>query len=124
MKKYKQNKGKFVSYCLHILGILLCICPPAVCTLSYFPLWKESSGKTLAGGAFILLLLSAYPILKLIKKQLSSAASYTVWLVIFIIFFMFSRIAYEMTVISFYGFTGNLLGAICFWIAKRGTVQK
>ena len=119
MRSNAVNKRGFVSFCLHILGILLCTLPPAICTLCYFPLWTQSSEKTLAGGVLILLLLSAYPILKLIRKRLSSAASYVIWLVIFVSFFLLSRIADEMTVISFYGFVGNLLGAVCFALGRR-----
>ena len=119
MRSSTANKIGFVRICLHILGISLCTLPPAICTLCYFPLWTESSEKTVAGGALILLLLSAYPILKLIRKRLASAASYVIWLVIFVVFFLLSRIADEMTVVSFYGFVGNLLGAVCFALARK-----
>ena len=42
-----------------------------------------------------------------------------VWLVLFVLFFMLSKIANEMTVISFVGFVSNVTGAILFYIAKR-----
>ena len=110
----------FVSLGLHILGFLLCILPPAICTLSYFPLWREVGYEScIAGGAAILLILCALPIYKLIKRMLTSYSSYLLWLVLFLLFFALSRIADQMTVISLVGFIGNLLGAICFFIAKR-----
>ena len=46
-------------------------------------------------------------------------ASYTVWLVIFIAFLILSNIAHEMTVISFVGFLGNLIGAVLFKLSGK-----
>lgn len=111
--------GKFAKFILQILGFFLCIAPPLVCTASYFSIWKEST-QALSGGALLLILISAIPIYKLIKRKLASPASYVIWLVLFVIFFTLSSIAEQMTVISFFGFVGNILGAICFKIAKRG----
>jgi hypothetical protein len=41
------------------------------------------------------------------------------WFLIFISFFLLSRIAREMTVISFVGFVTNLLGSVFFRIARK-----
>jgi nicotinamide riboside transporter PnuC len=51
--------------------------------------------------------------------MLTSYSSYFLWLILFLLFFALSKIADQMTVISLVGFIGNLLGAICFFIAKR-----
>ncbi|MBQ7387365.1 MAG: hypothetical protein IJW03_04270 [Clostridia bacterium] len=115
-----QKSNVFVNSILHISGILLCIVPPTVCTLLYFPLWFESgSTKSIAGGAALLLVLCAMPIFKLLKQHLVSPASYVFWLIAFIVFSLVSRIAYEMTVITFVGFVSNAVGAVCFAFAKR-----
>ena len=115
----KSTKSRpFVKYGLHILGFLLCILPPVICTASYFPIWKES-GQAVSGGVLLLLLIAAYPLYKFIKQSLTSPAAYTVWLILFILFSLLSRIAMQMTVISFVGFIGNALGAVCFYFAKR-----
>ncbi len=115
----KGEKSKFVNIILHILGFCLCIVPPVICTGLYFPLWRESA-QALSGGVLLLLLIAAFPLYKYVKKLLESPASYTLWLILFIIFFALSKIATEMTVISFVGFVGNALGAVCFYFAKRG----
>ena len=119
MRTKSRFNSCFVSFGLHIIGILLCVLPPAVCTLLYFPLWKESSEKTLAGGVVILLILSAYPLFKLMKKLLASPASVTVWLIIFVAFLLLAKIADEVTVISFWGLIGNAAGSLCFYLRKR-----
>ena len=111
MRKLSRNNRGFSKFCLHILGVLLCVLPPSICALCYFPLWRYESGKTVVGAVALLLALSAMPLFKLIRRRLDSAASYVMWLLLFLLFFSLSKIAYEMTVISFYGFVGNLLGA-------------
>ena len=117
--KSKPRSNIFVSCALHIAGFALCILPPAVCTLSYFPLWKASGFEScIAGGTALLLVLCAIPLWKLFKKGLESYSSYLIWLILFLLFLALSRIATQMTVISFVGFIGNLLGAICFRIGK------
>ena len=118
MKQRKTNL--FAYFCLHIIGFLLCIVPPAICTLSYFPTWKEVGYQNcIAGGVALLLVLSVIPLYKLLRRFLMSFSSYLMWLVLFLIFFGLSKIADQMTVISLVGFIGNLLGAICFFVAKR-----
>lgn len=115
-----QKTSIFVNLGLHILGFLLCIVPPAVCTLNYFPLWREVGYEScIAGGTALILALCIIPIYKLIRKGLDSFSSYMVWLLLFLLFFGMSRIAEQMTVISFVGFIGNLLGAVCFRFARR-----
>ncbi len=117
----KTNKPrKIANIFLHIFGFALCVLPPIICTLFYFPLWSESA-KALSGGVLLLALVSAIPVFKLLKKHFESPASYTVWLFLFIIFFALSKIAAEMTVISFVGFISNALGALMFRMARRKT---
>ena len=119
MKTSKTNI--FVKIGLHILGFSLCILPPAICTLCYFPLWKHVGYHScIAGGVALLLALSALPLYKFIRRKLMSFSSYIMWLFLFLIFWGMSRIADQMTVISLVGFIGNLLGAICFHLAGRG----
>lgn len=118
MKRAKNSK--IVNIILHITGLLLCVAPPAICTLSYFPIWAHTdSTKTLAGGCALLIILSAIPLFKFIKKYFESPASYVIWFLVFLLFFSLSKIAHEMTVIAFVGFVSNLIGAVCFAIADR-----
>lgn len=120
-----KNKSKFVNIVLHIIGFSLCVLPPAICTLLYFPLWRKAGGEVaLSGLCLFLVVISALPLYRGIKRLLRSPASYTVWLCLFVLFFSLSKIADEVTVISFVGFIGNLLGAVCFGIARRRTREE
>ena len=72
----------------------------------------------------LLLLLAALPLYRGIKKILRSPSAYQLWLFSFVLFFLTSRIADEMTVISFVGFVGNALGAVCFRLAGKRNGEK
>ena len=104
---------------LKALGIIVCVCPVIVATLSYFPIWIEKEDACVISGlALCLIMIAVIPFYKYIINLIKSPASHTMWLIIFIIFFLLSKIADEMTVISFVGFISNLIGAILFKLAK------
>ena len=115
-----RKSNPILCFSLHILGLALCIIPPAICTLSYFPIWKSVGyGECIAGGSALLLALCLAPLFKLIKAKISSYGSAFVWLVLFLLFFSLSKIADQMTVISMVGFVGNLMGTVCFSLARK-----
>ena len=117
--KQKNNKG-FVRFILHFVGLSACIVPPILCTLSYFPLWLDGGGEQLiCGGTALLLIISVIPFYKYIRKLLESAASYVLWLIIFLFCFLMSKVIDEITVISFVGFIGNVLGASLMSISDK-----
>lgn len=104
---------------LRAAGVLLCILPVTAAIISYFPLWgARGSDAALSGFSVLLLTLAALPLFRLIKHSVSKISAHTVWFIIFVIFFIASRIADEMTVISFVGFLGNLAGAALFRLAR------
>ena len=104
---------------LKLAGLALCIIPPALATLFYFPVWISRGGEFVVSGlALILLILACLPLWRAVSHKLRSPALYTLWLIAFIAFSSLSKIADEMTVISFVGFIGNLIGAALFRLAK------
>ena len=114
-----RKKSKFVNIILHIIALLIAIVPATACTLSYFPLWGESSGARINGAVALLLVIAFMPLCKLLYKTLRSPSVTMLWFILFLLFFLLSRIADEMTVISFIGFTSNLLSSVIFRIARR-----
>ena len=119
------KRPSFVNSCLHIIGFLLCIIPPAVATIMYFPVWNEAGrGHTLAGGGVLLCIIFAMPLLKLFAKVSTSCASYVPWLMLFVIFRSMALIANEMVVVTFAGLCGNLLGGLCFYIRRKRLKQR
>ena len=114
----RANPAAYFS--LKLLATALCVLPVGAAILCYFPLWIADGGEgILPGFTALLLAAAALPLWRLIRRALASAASYTLWLIAFLFFLCLSRIADEMTVISFVGFIGNAAGAILFKIADR-----
>ena len=115
-------KRSLKALSLRLFALLVCTVPPIIATLSYFPIWRaRGEGAALSGFTVLLLLISAYPLVKAVKRLLSSPSVFTVWLLLFLTFLIIRSIAYEMTVISFVGFVSNLIGACIFKITQRGS---
>ena len=102
------------------LGIAVSVLPVTVSIFSYFPIWiKRGNASVLSGISLLLICLAIVPIFKYLKEIIHSPSAPVMWLFSFIIFLLLSRIADEMTVISFIGFTTNLVGAFFFKLARR-----
>ena len=105
---------------LKALGIAVCIIPPLCAILSYFPIWVKREGACmLSGFALVLITLAFIPFYKQVIQMLKSQSAYMMWLILFVLFLLLSRIADEMTVISFIGFLSNLIGAVILKLAAR-----
>ncbi len=116
-----MNRVRIKSLILKLLGLIFCTVPPLSAILLYFPLWKSKGGAAVLSGFTLLLILAALiPFFNTVKGILRSPAAYTMWFLAFVAFFVLSSIAREMTVISFAGFIGNLVGAALFKLSKKG----
>jgi hypothetical protein len=88
--------------------------------LSYFPIWVAEGGESvLSGVTALLLILSALPLYRALKHLLRSPSAWVMWLICFLLFLLLSKIADEMTVISFVGLLSNLIAAVIFRAARR-----
>ena len=114
----KNNPTKRLLY--YSLGMMISIIPVGVCIFSYFPLWiRRGDASVLSGMSLVLIGLALIPLYKHLKGFMRSPSAPTVWLVSFLIFFLLSRIADEMTVISFVGLISNLLGSALFKLSRK-----
>lgn len=104
---------------LNALGLSFSVIPVGVSILSYFPLWvAREDASVLSGLSLILMLAALVPCLRYIRTAFRTASAPVLWLTVFLTFSLLSRIAHEVTVISFIGFVGNLVGAIFFRLAR------
>lgn len=116
----RRNNGIASALALRFIGMAVCIIPAAIVTLSYFPLWiARDDASVLSGISLILIVISIIPLLKYIKTVFASPSAHTVWLIGFVSFFLLSKIADEITVISFVGFISNLIGTFIFKAAEK-----
>ena len=114
----KNNLSKIIL--IKAIALITCIAPALTATLSYFPIWlNKGDACVISGLALCLITISLIPFYKQVGGILKSPSAYVIWLILFIIFFLLSKIADEMTVISFIGFISNLIGAMLFKLARK-----
>ena len=102
------------------LGYLFSVSLPLLATLSCFPLWRaRGAGSMLAGGTLLLIALCVLPLWRALKSYLKSPSVWMLWLFGLILFSLISGIVFEMRAICLFGLIGNLIGALCFRLARR-----
>ena len=102
------------------LGLASSVLPPALCVLFYFPTWLERDvSSVLSGFTLLLLTLAFLPMLRLFRERGKTPSAPVLWGLLFLLFFSLSHIAAEMTVVCFWGFLGNLAGAVFFRLARK-----
>lgn len=102
------------------LGLIISVIPVTVAIFSYFPLWiSRKDASLLSGVSLLLIAIAIVPLFKCFKQIFNSPSAPIMWLLVFILFLLLSKIAEEMTVISLVGFTTNLIGSFMFKIAKK-----
>lgn len=104
---------------LKLLGLLLCILPPAITALTYFPLWIGEKDSAVSIMALLVLTLCAVPFWRVLRDALRSPSAWMMWLVLFLALSLLESLCTGLRVVALIGFPTSLLGAICFHFAKR-----
>ena len=105
---------------LMALAVLLDVGAPLAATLTQFPIWIDRSAEATFSGMFVVLgFISILPFLKQIKAYFRSPAIWTVWLILFLLFFAMRSIVNEMIIVCFVGFVANLIGTIVYRMGKK-----
>ena len=117
----KQNNAIKRSV-LRVIALTVCILPPAIATISYFPVWVvREDTSVLSGMALLVLTIVLIPLMKYIKEKMESPSAPVIWMISFLLFFLLSKMATEMTIISLIGFISNLIGTLIFKLADKIT---
>ncbi len=103
----------------HILGAVFSVLPPLLATAEYFPLWIERGGTaTLSGIAFVMILLSLYPLCRILRRRRRSPSMPILWGAIWLLLTVLRRIIDGVIAVAFFGLLGNLCGMLFFRLAK------
>lgn len=107
-------------FTLHLLGLIVCVLPPVITTLEYFPLWFKQTETAVSAFSAILILLCCLPFIKQIKAYFKGTpASWVIWLVIYVLVAVFSNLAKGVETVAFIGLLSNLIGGAIFRIEKH-----
>ena len=102
------------------LGCLLSVLPPALATLSYFPLWiKAGASQTVSGLCAFILVICSVPFVRIVMRHLRTPSLPIFWAVSYLLLKCLSSVIVELCVIAFVGACSNALGAVFFHLAKK-----
>lgn len=102
-----------------ILGVLLSVIPPAFAILEYFPLWLTRGKTAISALSLLLLLLAAIPLFRIMKRRFKSPSPWVLWFLLWLFLRLFLPIAEALMTIAFISFPTCLLGAVCFYLARK-----
>ena len=108
-----------MRHIFRILGILLCVLPPAVSTVAFFPIWLTNGRTALAALLLTLFALGAIPVLILFKRHNRPPALWMIWLFLWGFLFCLRPILPAIETIALISFPIALLGWICFRIGQH-----
>lgn len=102
------TKGKIIK----TSALVVDVAAPLAATLSQFPVWVDKSSTATVSGLFVVFaLLSAIPLMRVIKQKLKSPAAWLIWTVITVFVIALRNIIDQMAIICLVGLVANLLGA-------------
>ena len=104
----KATKGKIIK----TSALVVDVAAPLAATLSQFPVWVDKSSTATISGLFVVFaLLSAIPLIRVIKQYLKSPAAWLIWTVITVFVIALRNIIDQMAIICLIGLVANLIGA-------------
>lgn len=102
------TKGKIIK----TSALVVDVAAPLAATLSQFPVWVDKSSTATVSGLFVVFaLLSAIPLIRVIKAKLKSPAAWIIWTVITVFVIALRTIIDQMAIICLVGLVANLCGA-------------
>ena len=108
------------AFVLRIIGLAVCIIPPVITTLQYFPLWFSETETAVSALSAMLLTLCCLPFLKQIKAYFKNTpSSWGIFLAIWIISMSLNKLMDGIETIAFIGTLSNLVGGCIFRIEKH-----
>lgn len=113
-------KPTLKAFILRVIGLGVCILPPVITTLEYFPLWFSETETAISALSAMMIALCCLPFFKQIKQYFrNTPAAWVIWLVIYILVTVFNKLADGIETVAFIGVLSNLAGGCIFRVEKR-----
>ena len=116
-----EKKKKIWYYILYALGLLACVVPPVLATLEHFPVWMATGGTRIIvpASAVILLIISAIPLVKYLRKKIKTPAVWMVWIFLWFILRLLRPVIDGMISVAGIGAISNVSGALLMFAARK-----
>lgn len=108
-----------MSIVWRILGYLFCVVPAACAVAEYFPVWTSTTEGTVSMLGVLLLAVAVLPLWRALRDRLRSPSAWMIWLALFVSLSMLRAIIDGLIAISLVAFPTGMVGAFCFYLAKR-----
>ncbi len=116
-----EKRKKIWYYVLYALGLLACVVPPLLATLEHFPVWMEEGGKRVIvpATAVVLLIISAFPLFKYLRKKIRTPAVWMVWVLLWFVLHSLRPVIDGMIAVAGIGAVSNVIGALFMFTARK-----
>ena len=113
-------KTSHKAFALRVFGLIVCVAPPVIATLEYFPLWFSQTETAVSALSAMMITLCCIPFFKQIRAYFKGTpAAWVIWLVIYVLVAVFNKLADGIETVAFIGVIANLTGGAIFRIEKH-----
>ena len=104
---------------MRVAAFLISIVPPIWAVCEYYPIWQaQDSTVAFGSGAFLVCLIVAVPLWRLIGKKIKTPAPFILWILAFLACFALNKVLDSLQAITFWGAISNSVAAIIYYIDK------
>ena len=108
------------AFALRVFGLIVCVAPPVIATLEYFPLWFSQTETAVSVLSAMMIALCCIPFFKQIRAYFKGTpAAWAFFLALWVTSMSLNKLMDGIETIAFYGMISNLAGGAIFKIEKH-----
>ena len=104
---------------LYISALALCILPPSLLSLHYFPLWITDRDASISLFSVFILCLCLLPFRRAIVAALRSPSAWQMWLILYLCLTLLDGISESLRPLSLFSCLCSIPAAVLFRLARR-----
>ena len=113
-------KTSHKAFALRVFGLIVCVAPPVIATLEYFPLWFSQTDTAVSVLSAMMIALCCIPFFKQIRAYFKGTpAAWAFFLALWVASMSLNKLMDGIETIAFYGMISNLAGGAIFKIKKH-----